>query len=127
MKTRTGFVSNSSSSSFIVYGYSAMNDNAVYNFIQKVAPELLTDEQNDQYETGDVDMGYVEEIFEHHALNDVFDVLVTDDETMFGVVQTHIEEEYESNYMDQARMKKVAAAMEDAGLAPEIIFGTYAC
>lgn len=63
MKIRNGFVSNSSSSSFIIYGFSSDDSDKVYNLVMdKLLEDDPTLNEDDMYEC-------IEEYLDNHGLN----------------------------------------------------------
>jgi len=73
MKIRTGFVSNSSSSSFVIIGYKITGDGARHDLVKKLAPQ-----KHDEIMAKSMDMGekegcnFIDEAISDYIFEDEF-------------------------------------------------------
>ena len=131
MKTRTGFVSNSSSSSFIAYGYEVTLKDDAIDLIARIKPEILF--EMFPSDNNDTTFEYIknnDDITISDICNDIpshfpLEVLwISDDESaIFGSYATCIEDEQGSNQLHN--QNKVATILSNVGYTPAVFYGSY--
>lgn len=135
MKTRTGFVSNSSSSSFIAYGAATTNIEAAIDIIEKLAPGELTshfdlpiDELLTAIRDWDIELHDI-----GSKLQLPFEILHCHEEEtiIFGLVKDGLDEDYGINRVStcfkQDKLDEITTIFETIGEKVEFLFGRYSC
>jgi hypothetical protein len=128
LKTRNGFVSNSSSSNFVMIGYKLDPHFDKDDFVRRCCPDKYRDIQA-EHKASDLPMA-IDEFFCCSTLGDGIQYLSSDNEGYLGKVL--VDEEYfdEIKILDGVEFSKIMKEVQEfmgKDEPPSLIFGARAC